>query len=350
MPTIGPAPLVLRTDAGARIGGGHLLRCLALAEAWMAGGGRATFVLATRSAALEARLVAAGADLVHLDVDPGASADCRATASLARDRGAHWVVVDGYHFGADYQEGLRTDELRVLFIDDHGHAAAYPADVVLNQNLCAREALYAARARDTTLLLGPRYALVRQEFRRQHHRPRSVPALARKVLVSCGSGDATNAWRPIVEAFTVLPGDAWEATLVVGGLSASLAEARAATATCPFPVRVEHDTRSMPDWIAWADIAVAAAGTILWEMALLGLPVLAIAVADNHLDHAAALAQAGSIGNLGWHQDLTPAVIARELAALAGDQMAREAMSAAGRALVDGHGASRVASFLCGGA
>src|SRR5262249_40362740 len=151
--------LLIRAEGGEKIGLGHLVRCRALAHAWRQAGGNVQFVSADEDAAQ--------------------------TAAMAASMDAEWVAVDGYHFGADYVETLQQAGLRVLFIDDNGHADRYPADLVLNQNLHASGKLYTARSAHTALLLGPRYAFLRSEFL-QARRDSEIPQLARKVLVTLG--------------------------------------------------------------------------------------------------------------------------------------------------------------------
>ena len=151
------ADLVLRTEASVAIGTGHVMRCLALAQAWGDAGGRVIFAMARTTPAVEERLRNEGFEVARVDTQVGSIADAEETADLAQKRGASWVVVDGYEFGAEYQASLKSRRMKVLFIDDNGHAGRYSADLVLNQNIHASEELYRSRETSTKLLLGPAF-------------------------------------------------------------------------------------------------------------------------------------------------------------------------------------------------
>src|SRR5258705_3656609 len=127
--------LILRADASARIGTGHVMRCLALAQAWLDGGGQACFACAECPPALQQRLAGEGVTSETIHAEPGGAEDARATARLARKRGARWIALDGYHFGPSYQAHLRAAGLRLLLLDDEARASSYEADLLLNQNL-----------------------------------------------------------------------------------------------------------------------------------------------------------------------------------------------------------------------
>jgi len=83
------------------------MRCLALAQAWQNAGGRVIFLMATEVSALESRLHSEGMEVVHLPVQPGSTEDAIQTSDYAHRVGADWVVVDGYHFGTDYQRTIK---------------------------------------------------------------------------------------------------------------------------------------------------------------------------------------------------------------------------------------------------
>ena len=181
--------LLVRVDASTQIGTGHVMRCLALAQAWQDSGGNAVFVFAAKAPALKTRLKSEGIEVVHLFVQMGSAEDANEIARLAHELGASWLVIDGYHFGAEYQEIIKDSGLYLLFIDDYGHTDHYYADIVLNQNIYAHEGLYANRELYSQLLLGMGYVLLRREFRQWLGWQRETPKLAQKLLVTLGGSD-----------------------------------------------------------------------------------------------------------------------------------------------------------------
>ena len=184
--------LLFRTDASVQIGTGHVMRRLALAQAWQDAGGRAMFAMAETTPAVWARLEAESCDVLSVSCDAGTAEDSLKTIALAREKSADWIVVDGYQFRADYQRALKAAGCKILFVDDYGHAAHYSADLVLNQNAGAEAQLYVHRESHTRLLLGPRYCLLRREFSSWRNWKREIPQACRQLLVMMGGSDADN--------------------------------------------------------------------------------------------------------------------------------------------------------------
>src|SRR5437868_6357242 len=95
------ANLLIRADADSRMGTGHMMRCLALAQPWRKSG-RVLFAAAECPQTIADRLQAERFELRRLSVIAGSQADAEATAAAAETIDAAWLVVDGYQFGADY--------------------------------------------------------------------------------------------------------------------------------------------------------------------------------------------------------------------------------------------------------
>jgi UDP-2,4-diacetamido-2,4,6-trideoxy-beta-L-altropyranose hydrolase len=343
-------PLLIRADASVAMGTGHIMRMIALAQAWREDGGKAVFLCAEITPTLEERVRTEGFGLEKLAVVPGGQEDLGATCSAVSRRGGKAspvaVALDGYQFDASFQLGLKKTGCRLLVVDDYGHCGAYHADFVLNQNISARKGLYAERAVGTQLLLGPKFALLRREFIAQLGCARTIPQKAFKLLITLGGADADNVTKKVIDA---LAGSGLEVKVVVGGSNPHLpglreaAEAATEGETC---VELVLNACDMPALMQWADISVAAGGSTTWELAFTGLPSLFIILADNQEDNARELEKHGFGLCLGRQSEFDARSFRKALGRLAGDSELRANFAARGRDMVDGLGAHRAASFL----
>jgi UDP-2,4-diacetamido-2,4,6-trideoxy-beta-L-altropyranose hydrolase len=338
--------LLFRTDANVSMGTGHVMRCLALAQAWQDAGGDAVFAMAEATPSIEARLRIEGAKLLRLQVAAGGADDAACTIDNAQREGAAWVVGDGYQFGPEYVPALQAGGLKVLQIDDNGEAGTYSADLVLNQNLHACEDLYRNRAAHTRLLLGTRYVLLRREFAFWRKRKFEIKGRARRVLLTMGGSDPDNVTERVLRFLLDEPD--LELTIAVGGSNPHLVSIEKMAESAAGPVRLLKDVSNMPALMVWADLAVAGAGTTSWEMCMMGLPAALCVLAPNQENIAAELARTGaavSLGGIGRNGTREAASVLHELI---GSETKRAKMSARGRALVDGRGAERAVAFLWG--
>ena len=340
--------LLFRADASTQIGCGHVMRCLALAQAWQDEGGNATFVMAAESPSLEARLRSEGFEVIPLAAKPGSAEDAAKTVDVARKGEASWVVLDGYHFGDDYQKCIKDAHLRLLVIDDNGHARHYSADILLNHNIHAHEEMYGHREPYSRLLLGTRYALLKREFLRWQGWQRKTPEVARKVLVTLGGSDPDNRTLKVINALGKVNVEGLEAIAVAGPCNPYVDALQQAVRNSGISLRLVSHAEDMPALMAWADMAVAAGGSTCLELAWFGLPMALIALAENQRPVTRGFAAAGAALNLGWHEDICPNEIARLLTKLATSVKQRSTMSRCGRELTDGKGAARVATCLEG--
>ncbi len=333
--------LLVRADAGPRVGTGHVMRCLALAQAHRDARGAVTFVTAPGQAPIEARLRDEGCDVASVTGSPGSLEDAAATAALAATCGATWIVVDGYHLDEAFHARLRGGGVRLLALDD-GAPRRHVADLVLNQNLHADASDYADRAPHTELLLGVRHALLRREFAPfRDEPPAPVARVARRVLVTLGGSDPDDVTSTLLDALQQADVDALHATVLVGAANPRLAALRARAARTP-NVEVLSSVSDVARRLGEVDLAVTSGGTTVWELAFRGVPAIVGAIAPVEERLLAGLRSLGLFEVVGAFADTDATSLAARIGLLSRDAPRRERMRALGRATVDGRGAERV--------
>lgn len=337
--------LLIRADASVAMGTGHVMRCLALAQAWQDAGGAATFAVAEITPPMRKRLAAECCEVVDLCCLPGTSEDAKQTSALARERDAKWIVVDGYQFTSRYQKAMKDTVCKLLLVDDDGRCDQYDADLVLNQNVNADQSMYAARQPYTRLLLGTQFCLLRREFAKWREWKRDIPRVARKVLITMGGSDPDNVTDLALCAFTLLQAQNVVCT-VVAPPDHSARRFRRPFGGSKSSIEWNDSVPEISEFIAQADLGIIAAGVTLWELLYMSCPVLSFARNSVQRDILAHLEAAGTVQCLGNPKETTAEAVSSAIQELATSPKNRAAMAERGRRTVDGKGASRICELM----
>lgn len=327
------------------------MRMLALGQAWQSIGGRVVFACATLTPALERRLGESGFEMHRLNAGPGTGDDLWQTKELLGEiHKAHSykipMALDGYHFDTDYETGLKQAGGALLVLEDYLDSDHRRADILLNQNFSPPSPDHRKVAPKTKVLLGPRFALLRQEFLQYREWERDISPIGRRILVTLGGADVENITERVISAVAEGP---YHLRIVIGGSNPNMERMQTAVrALAKESAQIEliHDADNMPELMAWADLAVTAGGSTLLESALIGLPSIVLVLAPNQEASSSAMAAHGACHNLGDAKKISGDEIAHAVRHLAEDSAGRKRMTSAGRACVDGLGAKRVAANL----
>ena len=337
MPSASPT-VVLRADADAGIGTGHVMRCLALALALREAGAAPVFASTPLPAALAARLGGAGFEVAPIARARGSGADARETAALAASRAAAALVIDGYAFAPDYLAACRAAGRVLAVIDDHATAAAPGADITVNQNVYAPPADLVAG-----LLFGLDFALLRPEFASARE---AAGARGRGgVLVTLGGSDPDGLTARIAAAVAAAPCDLdW--LFVVGGASPAAPAVAAAIGRGRPGLALAIDPPDMAVRIGGAKLAVVAAGGTMWECLALGTPMFVVhrdAVQKRSVDELRRRDLIlGAMAAPAFDGEALLAAVRRA----ARDPARLDGIARAGMSAVDGAGARRVARAI----
>lgn len=360
---MGVPEIRFRVDASSRIGSGHVMRCLTLAEELQRVGARVAFICrdlpGNHASWLQQRghtvtlLPAAVTPLSAGDHDGylgwlGVTLDeeiAQSRAALASDAHVDWVVVDHYALDQRWESAVCPAGASVLAIDDianRGHACR----LLLDQNYYPEAAgRYDGLADGAQLLLGPAFSLLRPAFpalRNTVHRHGCV----RKLLVFMGGADADNVTAVVVRALASMGGNRPDTDVIVGQSNPHI-EALALLCTAA-GIGLLTQVENMAEHMAKADLFIGATGVTTWERAALGLPTLAVSVAENQRDIARFAHEAGLLRWLGDAADINEVqwIGALKWALANPDSLA--AQSTSGMNLVDGLGATRVVEKMLG--
>jgi len=344
--------VAVRVDATARIGSGHLMRCLTLADTLRSQQGAEVHFLCRPGAAHLLELVTARGHALHLFDAPDTphgepdrlahadwlgisqAADLAACLPTLQALSPDWLIVDHYAVDRRWQTPARGCGARILVIDDLADRV-HDCDILLDQNFYhdathRYDALTPTRCKR---LLGPSHALLRPEFAaaRQDAAPRAGDV--RRALVFFGSFDPRDLASLGLEALCRTRRPSLAVDLVIGQDHPRAAELAQRCEGLP-DVRLHRQVSTMAHLMLAADIAIGAGGSTTLERCYLGLPTLAVDVADNQRAMLHDLHAAGAVVYLGSGGTLTVPVLAAAIDRLIDDAPARERISMRGMALV----------------
>jgi UDP-2,4-diacetamido-2,4,6-trideoxy-beta-L-altropyranose hydrolase len=336
--------LLIRADATRTMGTGHIMRCIALAQEWTQQGGTVHFLSHCASKALEQRITGTGAVLHRLETFSSNGGPVGHALELLQQTGSRILIMDGYHFEPEYHTRIRREGFKLLIIDDYQHLGYYDADIILNQNLGAEKISYQTGS-ESVLLLGSQYTLLRDEFLNQTDD--ALPDHRKtKILISMGGADPDNTSLKALNAVKQLAAGDLSVRIILGPSfpheDAIKSEIQKMDFACELIINTSHMRRHM----AWADMAVAAAGSTAWELLFMGVPTIFIVNADNQKHVATLVEESGAGINAGWHEQVTPSALAVHMDLLLTDKPLQHRMGKTGTTLIDGKGRQRVVNAL----
>lgn len=340
--------ILFRSDSSLQSGYGHIMRCLALAQAWSQEGGKAVFLLQEGfHPSMEEKILAEGFVLEPIPSGTSIEEDALITSRMMDETDCEWTIIDGYQFDKAFQKRLHDTGYRILALDDYGHVNHQYADLVLNQNITANPDLYRERESYTRLLLGTEFALLRREFWAWHSWRRAIPEKARTLLITLGGSDPNNVTGKVVHAAGQVDGD-FEILVVLGSGQVDRIEEISRETGNAKHIRFISTPPNMAELMAEADVAISAGGSTCWELAFMGVPAIILTTAENQLGIGPALERAGAAIDLGGADSLQPSSLADRLGDLIDSADTRRRFSERGKRLVDSRGGERVIQALQG--
>lgn len=357
--------VAIRVDASEQIGTGHVMRCLTLAEELRSKAAQVRFVCREHPGNLIQLVEHRGFQVHRLhqpgspkpakqdspphlpwlgtDQEPDAEQSINALADKAKQ---DWIVVDHYALGSAWETRARRISSKILAIDDLADRD-HNCDLLLDQNYFQEpEKRYQGLLpKHCQQLLGPKYALLRQEVLQARRFCRLRGNGLARILVYFGGSDAGDLTGLALEALDCAELRHLPLEVVAGANNPHLESLQQKTQARPLS-RLHVQPQGFVELMLRADLCIGAGGVTTWERLCLGLPSLVITVAKNQKECIWDLHQAGYLHWVG-HKDEVGIQDLRQ--AILWQTSQPQGLKLAKHNPVDGLGAARVASILtCG--
>ncbi|ACN16731.1 MurG2 [Desulforapulum autotrophicum HRM2] len=342
--------LIIRADADAHMGTGHIMRCIALAQAWQDRGGKVVFLSHVEGKSLQERILSQGFELFSINAPWPNPKDLENVGAFFKAHNINnksWIILDGYHFTPEYQLAIKNTGCRILIIDDMAHHLSYHCKIILNPNFHTKIRNYNYDPL-TIILLGPQYALLRKEFlsKKTAKTTKEIKEKARHILVTMGGADPQNVTLTIINALKKINRKNLKVRVIIGQINRNRKLFEKDTLELPDTIKLISDVINMPDLMEWADIVITAGGSTCWELAFMGTPFAAVCIAENQKKNLNYFSKILSIINLGDATQLTDITAFKGILKLIDNKKTREEISLKATNLIDGKGATRVVNKM----
>jgi UDP-2,4-diacetamido-2,4,6-trideoxy-beta-L-altropyranose hydrolase len=335
---------LFRCDASPAVGGGHVSRCLALAEELAEAGWDVNFAVGPETLSCMPALAGCSFAIAELSTAAAAAPAAEVDALTRRFPDLDLLVVDHYGHDFAFEGACRRFARRVLVFDD-GTGRRHDCDLLVDAAATTPDIYAGLVPQGASVLAGPAYALVRHAFRERRSTAlqRRDGRPVKEILLSFGATDPGNVTERVLAA---LDGK-------TDGIVKTIALSSQAPHVGVLRRWLNRDTRLVLDGdmaalMTNADLALGAAGASAFERAALGLPSILVNIAENQDGVCYLFATAGAAVSSGGLDDALPQRLASLADRLLSDAEQRMHMARAAAAVVDGRGVRRVVFPIIG--
>jgi len=332
----------IRADGNASIGMGHLMRCFSIAVALREK--NIPVIFFTDSLESLALIEERGIPCEFVKPVDEFEDELSNLIHLIHENNIKMLLVDSYRATPDYMLYLKK-EVFVIYIDDIA-AKVLPADCLINYNIYGDALPYKELYDESTaLLLGSRFAPVKREFSEMDYR---LKEHVNTILITMGGSDSLNIAGQIGELLLNVIPESIEIILICGRFSPHYSLVRELELKSK-RVSVLTDVKDMWNVMVKADIAIAAAGSTMYELCTLGVPSVCCYYVENQRLIAEAFGVRTSMVNAGdfsENPNLVLQNIKEEVIKLINDYPKRKLLSEEMHNITDGKGANRIADYF----
>ena len=339
--------IFIRVDSSTKIGYGHLIRCLALADT-LKKSFKINFICTNLNGNLISQICKKKFEVFRFNTKSqriNVKKDAEKTISIIKKHRnkKSLLILDSYILSQEWENRVKPYVKRLIVIDDLMDRK-HSCDLIIDQNLHTQmNSLYTKSVpKNCVKLLGPDYAILRNQFiaQRKYAKIRSLPI--KNILVSFGGTDNENHTLHALTSLKKLNSNV-DVNVVTG--TANIGK-KIIKNFCKknFNYNYFEQVENMAKLMQVADLCIGSSGTTTWERCCVGLPAIAIVASNDQKDIASAVSKNKCIINLGKIKKSDNVNYVRLMKNLKNSEL--QNMSRNCMKLVDGKGAARISKYI----
>jgi UDP-2,4-diacetamido-2,4,6-trideoxy-beta-L-altropyranose hydrolase len=271
--------ILFRVDANKQIGVGHLMRCLALAQALAQQNIKSAFAVTAETAEIARKRLDWVGDLYLIKSGLPVQQEVSQISEFVSSLDCSAIILDGYHFDQFYRQSLRNLPCKHICFDDNNNYSQLYTDLVINGASNAQQLNYQQTAEDAVLCIGEDYRILRQEFVNNQ----DIPWQQRQYLtVIMGGSDPLNMTLPLLHAL-IKKRFTGPLKVITGAAYVYSEKIFELIQNCQLPIEYEQDCQHVAEVFRRSKLCVSAAGGSQFEIMVCASPAVLLVVADNQL-------------------------------------------------------------------
>lgn len=338
-----PPVIAIRADGNENLGMGHLMRCMSIGRALEQQGAVCVFFVAQEETGSFVEEKGFTCEVLGTDYRE-MEKELTTLKALADNYAPGLWLVDSYQITREYLRALQR-LAPVFYLDDTGEQV-YEADGLINYNIYGDSLGYERNCpASMKLLLGANYAPVKEEFRKISFHVRED---VQNVLITMGGSDKLNITGKLCQCLLERLPENVKLTLICGRFNPYLPKLLQLQED-EKRVRVLVDVPDMWNKMAEADVAVAAAGSTMYELSTIGVPTVSCYYVENQRRVAEGFAEKVGVcnaGNFAQEPEIVLQRMTEEVCRLVTAGEERMWLSRRMKQVTDGLGALRMAEAL----
>ena len=305
--------LFIRVDAGDIIGMGHLMRCIALATNLKKHFNVIFIVSEDFPKKLSRNIIDDGYSIIRVtgilekdhefqkaQLEDDADQCCEIINSYKES--VNWAIIDHYGIDESWENKIQPYVDRIIVIDDLANRK-HNCDILIDQNFHQRSTTRYKKLipKKCKQLLGPKYALLRPEFKNERKKVR-IRRQLRRILISFGGSDDINETEKVLKRISIL-GSRYKFDVVVGKSNPHKSSVKQICEKLP-SATFHYDVKNMAHMMRRADLSLGGGGISTWERCCMGLPTIVSILSEDQSKLTKEIAKKKVVINLGRAEKL----------------------------------------------